>query len=110
MLFGKYTCSTAQMLHGRAEMSSKVLEGLLKITRNKLCECSRFSTLSSLVSKTHLSSCYSASYVRTAFVMRCSSQCTYSKKACQYGASYYHLQTCDLIVPYKAAITLWRFV
>ena len=42
--------------------ASKALEGLLKITHDKLCECSRFSTLSSLVRITHLSICLSAIY------------------------------------------------
>ena len=41
---------TAQMqLHSRVQMSSKALKELLKVTRYKLCECLRFSTLSSLV-------------------------------------------------------------
>ena len=44
----------AQMqLHSRARVTSGALEGLLKVTRHKLCESSRFSTLSSLVSITH---------------------------------------------------------
>ena len=49
-----YIYGTAQMqLHSRARVTSGALEGLLKVTRHKLCESSRFSTLSSLVSITH---------------------------------------------------------
>ena len=55
--------STAQMqLHSRARVTSGALEGLLKVTRHKLCESSRFSTLSSLVSITHPGIRLSASY------------------------------------------------
>ena len=49
--------TTQIQLHSQVRASSKVLKGLLKITHNKLYECSRFSTLLGLVSKTHLSVC-----------------------------------------------------
>ena len=42
--------------------ASTINEGLLKVTRNKMCECLRFSILSSLVSITHLSICLLANY------------------------------------------------
>ena len=60
-------------------MSSKELKGLLKVTHYKFCECLRFSTLSSLVSITHLSICLSASY-DFKFIVHFSSQYAYSKK------------------------------
>ena len=46
------------------------------VTRYKLCECSKFSTLSSLVSITYLS----VYWLVTTFIVRFGSQCTYSKK------------------------------
>ena len=49
-------------LHSRVRVTTKALEGLQKVTRHKLCECSRSSTLSNLVSITHLSICLLASY------------------------------------------------
>ena len=58
-------------------MTSRALEGLLKVTRHKLCECSRFSTLLNLVSITHPSIFYR---LVPTFIVRFSSQCTYSKK------------------------------
>ena len=69
---------TAQMqLQSWAWVSSKTLEGLLKVTCYKLCVCSRFSTLLSLASITHFSICY---WLVTTFIVRFSSQCAYSKK------------------------------
>ena len=54
---------TVQMqLHSQAQVSSKALKRLVKVTNHKLYECSRFSTLSSLVSITHVSICLLASY------------------------------------------------
>ena len=59
-------------------MTSQALKGLLKVTCHKLCKCSRFSTLSSLVSITPFSICLSA--IVMTIILRFSSQCVYSKK------------------------------
>ena len=58
-----YMYATAQMqLHRRARVTINALKGLLKVTHNKLCECSRFSALLSNDSITHLSICLSVDY------------------------------------------------
>ena len=70
---------TAQMqLHSQVRMSSKALEGLMKVTCYKLCECSRFSTLCRVL-LAQLTSVIVYQLVTT-FIVPFSSQCTYSKK------------------------------
>ena len=58
-------------LYSRARVSSKALEGLLKVTRYKLCKCSRFLA--------KLTSVFIYQLITT-FIMCLSDQCAYSKK------------------------------
>ena len=81
-----FSYDTAQMqLHCQERVSRKIPEGLPKIPRNNLCECSRFSTLSSLVSIAYLSL-----FIGQLLLLSCVlvANVLIPKSSCHYGAIY----------------------